>query len=195
MADKKITELTEANIIDGTELVPVVQGTETKKVTVNTLKKGNLTTNYIPKTTATGQGDSQIIDDGTNVGIGTLPLAKLHVNGTFLVEDESDGNPKFEITQTNINGIVDAAGFMISQDNAEFGQNVGGNLIGLKTDVDGKNYLRNQLGDYFGLDSSTNLIISESLRDSGSPPSVTPTIVKWILIKVGTTDYFLPLYQ
>ena len=194
MADKKITELTEANIIEGTELVPVVQGTETKKVTVNTLKKGNLTTNYIPKTTATGQGDSQIIDNGTNVGIGTLPLAKLHVNGTFLVEDESDENPKFEITQTNINGIVDGSGFMISGSNVEFGQNVGDELIGLKIDVDGKNYLRNQLGDYFGLDSTTNLIISESLTSQGSPSNTT-TPIKWILIKAGTTDYYLPLYQ
>ena len=176
MADKKIIELTEANIIDGTELVPVVQGTETKKVTVNTLKKGNLTTNYIPKTTATGQGDSQIIDNGTNVGIGTLPLAKLHVNGTFLVEDESDENPKFEITQTNINAIVDNSGFMNGADVGSY-----------------PSLLRNVAGDYFGLDFGANLIISESLKDSGSPSNTT-TIVKWILIKVGTTDYFLPLY-
>ena len=156
---------------------------------------GSGTDNYIPKFNGTtALEDSQIIDNGTNVGIGTLPLAKLHVNGTFLVEDESDENPKFEITQTNINGIVDGSGFMISGSNVEFGQNVGDELIGLKIDVDGKNYLRNQLGDYFGLDSTTNLIISESLTSQGSPSNTT-TPIKWILIKAGTTDYYLPLYQ
>lgn len=47
------------------------------------VKKGTLTTNYIPKATASDTiGDSQIFDDGTNVGIGTTsPTAKLHVVG------------------------------------------------------------------------------------------------------------------
>jgi hypothetical protein len=46
---------------------------------------GTGTTNYLPKFTgATAIGDSQVFDNGTDVGIGTAsPGAKLHVNGTF----------------------------------------------------------------------------------------------------------------
>ena len=45
---------------------------------------GSGTTNYVPKFTASGTiGNSQIFDNGTNVGIGlTSPLAKLHVQGS-----------------------------------------------------------------------------------------------------------------
>lgn len=45
------------------------------------VKKGTLTTNYIPKATASDTiGDSQIFDDGTNVGIGkTNPSAKVDI--------------------------------------------------------------------------------------------------------------------
>lgn len=47
------------------------------------VKKGTLTTNYIPKATASDTiGDSQVFDNGTDVGIGTSsPTAKLDVNG------------------------------------------------------------------------------------------------------------------
>ena len=47
--------------------------------------KGAGTSNIIPKWTGTtGQGNSQIQDDGTNVAIGTVPITgyKLYVNGT-----------------------------------------------------------------------------------------------------------------
>lgn len=47
------------------------------------VKKGTLTTNYIPKATSSDTiGDSQIFDDGTNVGIGTIaPTATIHGKG------------------------------------------------------------------------------------------------------------------
>jgi len=47
------------------------------------VKKGTLTTNYIPKATASDTiGDSNIIDDGTNVGIGLIsPTSKVHIHG------------------------------------------------------------------------------------------------------------------
>ena len=60
------------------------------------VKKGTLTTNYIPKATASDTiGDSQIFDNGTNVGIGTTsPTGKLHVynSGSLVGEIESTGN-------------------------------------------------------------------------------------------------------
>lgn len=46
------------------------------------IKASNLTANYLPKHTASGLANSQIFDNGTNVGIGTTtPTYKLDVNG------------------------------------------------------------------------------------------------------------------
>lgn len=55
--------------------------------------KGTGTTNYLPKFTASGTiGDSQIFDNGTNVGIGTTsPSGAFHISGTtksVLVENQ-----------------------------------------------------------------------------------------------------------
>lgn len=52
---------------------------------------GSGTTNYVPKWSGTfGLQDSQIFDDGTNVGIGTnLPTSKLHVVGTANITGNS----------------------------------------------------------------------------------------------------------
>lgn len=105
MPDKKISDLTSGSAIGGTEELPIVQGSTTVKTTINAIKtffdtiytttsavtttllgyvkKGTLTTNYIPKATASDTiGDSQIFDDGTNVGIGTIaPTATIHGKG------------------------------------------------------------------------------------------------------------------
>ncbi|MFZ2255875.1 MAG: hypothetical protein WAW59_02400 [Patescibacteria group bacterium] len=44
-------------------------------------KIGTLTTNYLPKWTGSTLGNSQIFDNGTNIGIGTSTgTAKLTVN-------------------------------------------------------------------------------------------------------------------
>lgn len=53
----------------------------------------NGTTNYVSKfTSATTLGDSQIFDNGTNVGIGTTsPGAKLHVTGEGIFDDNTYG--------------------------------------------------------------------------------------------------------
>jgi hypothetical protein len=52
----------------------------------------NLTANYVAKaTSSTAIGNSQIVDNGTNVGIGVAsPGAKLEVNGTLIVGGSSD---------------------------------------------------------------------------------------------------------
>ncbi|MFN5425576.1 MAG: hypothetical protein ACK5A2_09385 [Bacteroidota bacterium] len=55
---------------------------------------GSGTTNYIPKfTSSSAIGNSQIFDDGTNVGIGTTsPNAKLDVNGVIRSNDRIIAN-------------------------------------------------------------------------------------------------------
>lgn len=67
------------------------------------VKKGTLTTNYIPKATASDTiGDSQIFDDGTNVGIGTAsPTAKLDVNGNIKVFNTLGDNDLIELNSTS----------------------------------------------------------------------------------------------
>jgi hypothetical protein len=83
--DKKISELSVATTLTGTELLPIVQGGETKKLTINNLMSG--TTNYLPKFTgASTLGNSSIFDNGTKVGIGTQPFpsedVQFYVNKT-----------------------------------------------------------------------------------------------------------------
>jgi len=62
---------------------------------------GSGTTNYVPKFTASGFiGNSQIFDNGTNVGIGTAsPAAKLSVQGTTLINTNTDnGVDKLQVS-------------------------------------------------------------------------------------------------
>lgn len=58
---------------------------------------GNGTLNFVSKWTPNGTslGNSQIFDDGNNVGVNTItPAAKLHVNGSFALTDGSQGANK-----------------------------------------------------------------------------------------------------
>jgi hypothetical protein len=50
---------------------------------------GSLTTNYIMKAGATAPVNSQIFDNGTNVGVGKTPTVKLDVNGTIYSQDHN----------------------------------------------------------------------------------------------------------
>ena len=61
---------------------------------------GSGTTNYVPKfTSSTAIGNSQIFDNGTNVGIGTAsPAKKLDIRGTdFIIDDATNGRLTFEV--------------------------------------------------------------------------------------------------
>jgi 6-phosphogluconolactonase (cycloisomerase 2 family) len=67
---------------------------------------GSGTANYLPKwTDANTLGSSQVYDDGTNVGIGTVtPGAKLEVSGTLKVTDGSQGANK--VLTSNAEGLA-----------------------------------------------------------------------------------------
>jgi hypothetical protein len=83
---------------------------------------GSGTTNYIPKWTASGTlGNSQIFDNGTNVGIGTnTPNDLLEVRGGFIRLSATAGNgPQFNLYsngQTNSH-VTLAQGFALATDN------------------------------------------------------------------------------
>jgi hypothetical protein len=80
------------------------------------------TTNYLPKITGTRQlGDSQIFDNGTNVGVGTAsPSEKLHVAGNLRIDD---GNAlRFGLGFQYISGNA-------SGNELRFGSNGGQNML------------------------------------------------------------------
>jgi hypothetical protein len=59
---------------------------------------GSGTANYVSKWTGPyTQGNSIIYDDGTNVGIGTSPSYKLHVNGNFYANTVNTGYGNYEV--------------------------------------------------------------------------------------------------
>jgi len=65
---------------------------------------GSGTANYVPKWNgASSLTNSQIIDNGTNVGIGTSPSAKLDVNGTMRIRGGSPAANKV-LSSTNVSG-------------------------------------------------------------------------------------------
>lgn len=94
--DGVLTERTAAQVLSDIG----AQGTITNPVT------GTGTTNYVSKwSSSSEQTDSQIFDNGTNVGIGTiLPTEKLDVNGILRVRSISNGTGNF-ITK-DVNGVL-----------------------------------------------------------------------------------------
>jgi len=68
---------------------------------------GSGTTNYVAKWTPSGAvlGDSQILDNGTNVGIGISPSHKLDVNGTIALSGTA-----FAVKSSTYNVIYDGGG-------------------------------------------------------------------------------------
>lgn len=85
------------------------------------VKKGTLTTNYIPKATASDTiGDSQIFNDGTNVGIGTTnPTSALEVRANTNGFDglklyNLNNNSNSTVGLQSFNNVGTTAQFLIS---------------------------------------------------------------------------------
>jgi hypothetical protein len=72
---------------------------------------GTGTTNYVPKfTSASAIGNSQVFDNGTNVGIGTAsPSSKLHVNGTVSADAAFADSSAVRILKPNGGSLVTAS--------------------------------------------------------------------------------------
>ena len=61
MADKKISELTAATALDGTEPLPIVQAGETRKATVAQLSTGRIVTDATSARTMTAADNGRVI--------------------------------------------------------------------------------------------------------------------------------------
>jgi len=99
----------ESTITDGTYTYTLPSATGTLALTsaLSGMITGSGTTNYLPKFTGTSTiGNSQVFDNGTNVGIGTASVSgtyeKLAVAGGISIKDNT--NAKFEIGRYNTTG-------------------------------------------------------------------------------------------
>jgi hypothetical protein len=115
MAKKKISELPAGSALNGTELVPIVQTGTTKRITAQDIAnlgnasgvEGSGTINYLAKFSATSTiANSQIFDNGTAIGIGTItPLGLLHLYKaaatTRMVMDGNASQSKIITYRTN----------------------------------------------------------------------------------------------
>ena len=139
MADVKISELNGASTpLAGTELVPLVQNGETKKVAVSEIGvEANPTSGILPVNENGVFVDSVVSQTGTNVGIGTTsPSTALHVVGAITVNDGNNNtkvgtNAGLSYTGNNQSAFGYYAGRNnIGADQSAFGYNAGGNNIG-----------------------------------------------------------------
>jgi len=108
MADKKISQLDSASALQGTEILPLVQSSTTKKTTVNTIK------NYLIATNITAQAsvnvdladypDAHIVHlswSGANgTATYTLPTAASSTNRKirFITDNTFDTNTRVDLT-------------------------------------------------------------------------------------------------
>ena len=97
-----VTGITDSFITGGTysagtlSIVNNTGGTVTISGFQNGIIAGSGTTNYVPKWSgSTGLTDSQIIDDGTNVGIGLNPSYKLDVGGSVQLGQNTTHSTRF----------------------------------------------------------------------------------------------------
>jgi len=115
MPKKKISDLPAGSALTGIELVPIVQTGTTKRITAQDIAnlgnasgvEGSGTINYLAKFSATSTiANSQIFDNGTAIGIGTItPLGLLHLfkasATTRLVMDGNASQSKIITYRTN----------------------------------------------------------------------------------------------
>jgi hypothetical protein len=157
---------------------------------------GSGTVNYVPKFTGSEEvGDSQIFDDGTNVGIGTdTPVAKLHVDGSF---NSTTNNAYLDVTTDTVGCAAYNAGFILEETAASFGWAPGGDLKGVRATGSDGVWFRNEANCKFGLEPVDNTLFAENgLIQNTDVPSNTLTPVKWIKIynMDGPEGMFIPVY-
>ena len=153
--------------------------------TFNNKIAGSGTLNRLAKFTAAGTvGDSQVFDNGTNVGIGTTsPSEKLHISGGNIIVNSASAFGWGDRT-TQIVGNTGASGFLRFDTNNSERMRItsGGNLLintptdaGFRLDVNGT-------GRFSGaLQVTSNVTVVNGAMEftgSGSAPSTDPSIYR-----------------
>lgn len=194
----------------------LISGTNIKTINGNSvLGSGNLTisggvigsgtTNYVSKfTAASAIGNSQIFDDGTNIGIGTTsPFAKLCLDGTFFAGDITATLPYISIAESSavitVPGITaQTSGLSLIEGSGEIGINPGGDALGLKFNWSVGVWFVNDQNNKFGLIKGDNSLFAENnIIQTGSVPSNELIPTSWIKIYNydTNTQCFIPVYE
>jgi hypothetical protein len=165
---------------------------------------GSGTVNYVPKFTGSEEvGDSQIFDDGTNVGIGTdTPVVNFQVEGTVFAGFYGGPGGYLEVGTTGASCQVQSSsqpttGVSIEEGGAWLGTNIGGDFRGVRMlHADGV-WFNNEANCKFGLDPIQNTLFAENdIIQNSDVPSNTLTPAKWIKIYDfdGGEMCYIPVY-
>mgnify|MGYP006921285998 CR=1 FL=1 len=164
---------------------------------------GSGITNYVPKFTDSEEvGDSQIFDDGANVGIGTdSPSQRLHVEGGFFAGDGTGNSPYMAITTTSATitapgTSIITSGLVLTDGSGEISLNPGGDTIGVKFSNDNGVWFNNINNAKFGLVRNDSSLFSENLVGGQGSPSDGSNVANWIGIfdESSGNTYYLPVY-
>jgi len=119
MADKKITELTEADAFTGVEPFPIVQGSETKKAYASHIRDLDtpLTASGI-----TVSGDIvPTTPQGATLGSVDKPFAELFIqSGSISIESDTPGDPSAIISNNDGNLEISVGGMLLVESNSSF---------------------------------------------------------------------------
>lgn len=165
---------------------------------------GSGTTNYVTKFTGSEEvGNSQIFDNGTNVGIGTAtPITKFQVEGSVFAGFSGGDGGYLSVGSDFAQCMVQSPttpniGMTLDLASASFGTNPGGDLLGVRVLAGARTYFENSTGQKFGLEDGNNMLTSDNgMIQSDYVPSDPLTPVKWIMIKdINSGDmFFIPAY-
>ena len=152
---------------------------------------------------STGGTSRMFINSSGSVGIGTTnPFAKLHVEGSFLVNTPNSNfivNPTNMITASVTSTTYGAgAGFELVDDSAAFGFNPFGDFRGVRANYLEGVWFANESGCKLGLQPVNNNLWSEgNIIQTAEAPSNTTEPVAWIKIynNDDSSFYFIPAYR
>ena len=113
MSNSKISELPAASSLDGTELLPFVQGGVTTQATAQDILDANLP---VTSSGITVSGDIvPTTPQGATLGSADKPFADLFLqSGSISIESDTPGDPRATISNFNGNVDIQAAGFSVT---------------------------------------------------------------------------------
>ncbi len=166
---------------------------------------GSGTTNYVPKFTDTEEiGNSQIFDDGTNVGIGTdTPVVNFQVEGAVFAGFYDGPGGCLNIGTAEASCQVQSSsqpttGVLIEEGGAWLGTNPGGDFRGVRIMHTDGVWFNNETNCKFGLDPIDNTLFAEgSMIQTAEQPDNALTPHSWIKIynRDLNESLFIPVYK